>query len=145
MVDAGHLIPHKIGDVAAVLLGVHADDIVLLRHIGAQPGVGEHLDVEGIQHPGGAQLVDPAVIAQGGARLIPVQQALQAEGGGDGVRVGEVVGLDIDMFSAAQGGQLVKVAHGASSLLFLYSRVSCSSPRSSSLRRAPAMGRERAR
>ena len=107
VVDAGHLVPDEVGGVSRQLLGVHIEDGVGLLHAGGQILVGRHPDLEGIQHFGGVQPVDAPVIAQLGRYPIEGQQLLKAVGRGDGVGVGEVVGLDVDMLPVTQGNQLV--------------------------------------
>ena len=84
-----------------MLLCVNTDHIVLLCHIGAELFIGKHLDLKRFQHFRRAQLVDPSVIAEGGLHIVQSQKALQAKGGGDGVRVREIMRLYVDMLPLA--------------------------------------------
>ncbi len=63
MVDTGHFVADEIRHVSAMLLGIHVDDRVRFQHVGAQFFIGGHLNLECIQHFGGAQFVNPPVIA----------------------------------------------------------------------------------
>ena len=76
VVDAGHLIPNKIRDISAVLLRVHTDHIVFLSHVRTQLLIGEHLDLECLQHLRCAQFVDPAIVAEGRGDSMLSQKAL---------------------------------------------------------------------
>ena len=76
VVDAGHLIPNKIRDIPTVLLRVHTDHIVFLGHVRTQLLIGEHLDLERLQHLGRAQLVDPSIVAEGRGDFMLGQKAL---------------------------------------------------------------------
>ena len=111
MVNAGYFISHKIGDIPAVFLGVHADHIVVLRHIGAHLFIWEHFDLECFQHLGCAQLVNPAVIAERGWYAAQSKQTLESEDRSNGIRIGEIMCLYVDMPVKAERRKLVEVIH----------------------------------
>ena len=113
MVHAGHLVPDEVGDIAAVLLGIHADDIIPAAHPLPEAVLGDHLDAEGVQEFGGAEFVDPAVVAEGSGDAVAGQELLEAVGGGDGVGVGEVMGLEEGGMATEELGQGEEVGHGA--------------------------------
>ena len=113
MVDAGDFFPHKICHVPSMLLRIHAYDPVRFPHALHQALVGRHGNPESIQHLRGAQLINLPVIAQHGLHPIVCQQLLQAVRGGDGIRIREIVGLDIDRAPLAQPGKCLYVVHGS--------------------------------
>ena len=117
MVDAGEFIPHKVGHIPGVLLGVHTDDLIRLLQLRDQVFVGKHPDLEGVQHLGGAQLIDLPVIAKDRRHPVLLQQLLEPIGGGDGVRVRKVVGLDINGVPLAQPDQIVYMVSSCAMLL----------------------------
>ena len=65
----------------------------------------------GVQQFGGAQLVNPPVIAEFRFYSVNAEQLLKAVCGSDGVRVGKIMGLNIDRVLLAQFGKLFNIVH----------------------------------
>ena len=107
MVDAGQLVAGQIRHVSRVFLRIHADNPVRFPHVRGQVRVGEHLNMKGVQHFGGAQPVYFPVVAEGSLHAVNGQQLLKPKGRGNRVRVREIVGLDVHAVSPAQREEVV--------------------------------------
>jgi hypothetical protein len=72
-----------------------------------------HIDAEGIDHPKKGTPTDIPLIYQPGRYVKMFQKRLQSISGRNGIMIGEIVSLDIDVrLPAYQFHQIIKIRHG---------------------------------
>jgi hypothetical protein len=106
------LVPRKLSDVLAPLAAVHDDDRIRRAH--GDIGGRRHLDSEVTDHPPKRVPLHVSPIDDARRYARAAQDALHAEGRGDGVVIGKVVRLDVHGPPCTDyAEELAQPAHGA--------------------------------
>ena len=111
VVDTCDLIPDEICDISAVFLAVHTDNGIGCLHPGMKMLIRNHMNAKGFQHLGSAELIDTPGVSERALDSHMHKKTLKSKSRGDGVRIREIVGLDVYMLSLTELDQPVKIFH----------------------------------